>query len=56
MEVMEGNLRPRLPNDVEYGQLGELLHLISVSWDGDASIRPSFATITTTLKKLLINY
>lgn len=50
MEVVEENLRPRLPDDD--GQLGELLDLIRLSWNGDASIRPSFATITCCLKKL----
>ncbi|XP_040364578.1 serine/threonine-protein kinase STY46 [Rosa chinensis] len=51
MEVVEGKLRPRLPDDND-GQLGELIELICLSWDGDASIRPSFATITCNLKKL----
>ncbi|KAL6216840.1 hypothetical protein ACLB2K_010058 [Fragaria x ananassa] len=51
MEVVEGKLRPRLPDDDD-GQLGELIELICLSWDGDASIRPSFDTITCSLKKL----
>ncbi|KAL5559508.1 hypothetical protein UlMin_035719 [Ulmus minor] len=51
MEVVEGNLRPRLPAD-EDGQLEELINLICLSWSGDVSIRPSFATITSTLKNL----
>ncbi|EEF46121.1 serine-threonine protein kinase, putative [Ricinus communis] len=51
MEVAEGNLRPMLPED-HSGQLGELINLICLSWDQDASIRPSFATVTSTLKKI----
>nr|XP_015884374.2 serine/threonine-protein kinase STY46-like [Ziziphus jujuba var. spinosa] len=52
MEVVEENLRPRLPDDDD-GRLEELLDLIRLSWNGDASIRPSFANITGMLKKLL---
>lgn len=50
MEVVEANLRPRLPNDD--GQFSELIELICLSWDADASVRPSFATITYSLKDL----
>ncbi|PON95954.1 Tyrosine-protein kinase [Trema orientale] len=50
MEVVEDNLRPRLP---EYdGQLGELIDLICVLWHGDAAKRPSFAAITCILRKI----
>lgn len=50
MEVAEGNLRPMLPKKND--QLGELIDLICLSWDQDASVRPSFATITLNLKKI----
>ncbi|KAI5340731.1 hypothetical protein L3X38_020005 [Prunus dulcis] len=50
MEVVEANLRPRLPDDD--GQFRKLIDLICLSWDGDASVRPSFATITYSLKDL----
>lgn len=50
MEVVESNLRPKLPDN--NGQLGELIDLICVSWSGDATKRPSFATITCTLRML----
>lgn len=49
MEVAEGNLKPKLPED--HGEImGELTNLISISWDQDASIRPTFSTVTSTLK------
>ena len=51
MEVVESNLRPRLPDD-NNGQLGELIDLICLSWNKDASLRPAFATITSTLKTI----
>ncbi|WCJ29362.1 Protein kinase superfamily protein [Euphorbia peplus] len=50
MEVAEGHLRPMLPEDNE--ELGELIKLICVSWDHDASVRPTFATITSNLKTI----
>ncbi|KDP34046.1 hypothetical protein JCGZ_07617 [Jatropha curcas] len=50
MEVAEGNLRPALPED--NGEIGEVISLICLSWDQDPSVRPSFATITSTLKKI----
>jgi hypothetical protein len=50
MEVGEGKLRPKLPEDD--GQLGGLIDLICLSWDKDANNRPSFATITSTLRKI----
>ena len=48
MEVGEGNLRPKLPE--EDGQLGGLIDLICLSWDKDVNNRPSFATFTSTPK------
>ncbi|XP_022728865.1 serine/threonine-protein kinase STY8-like [Durio zibethinus] len=50
MEVAEGKLRPALPED--NGELGKLIDLICQSWDGDASVRPSFANITSTLQTI----
>ncbi|KAM7507448.1 hypothetical protein LguiA_017901 [Lonicera macranthoides] len=50
LEVGLGNIRPALPKHEE--QLEELIELIQLSWDEDASLRPSFATITTTLKMI----
>ncbi|XP_065851217.1 serine/threonine-protein kinase STY46-like [Euphorbia lathyris] len=50
MEVAEGYLRPMLPED--NGKLGELINLICLSWDQDASVRPTFATITSNLKQI----
>ncbi|XP_077230474.1 serine/threonine-protein kinase STY13-like [Tasmannia lanceolata] len=50
LEVGAGNLRPTLPADD--GQLKELIDLICHSWDGHASTRPSFATITNALRKI----
>lgn len=50
MEVGEGKLRPALPE--EDGQLRELIELICLSWDGDASVRPSFSSITCSLKNI----
>ena len=53
MEVVEGNLRPKLLDvDHNNGQLGELIDLICLSWNGEAAKRPSFATITRTLKMI----
>ncbi|KAI4316480.1 hypothetical protein L6164_024458 [Bauhinia variegata] len=49
MEVVEGKLRPELPEDKD-GELAELIELICVCWDGNPAVRPSFATITNTLK------
>ncbi|KAJ6924296.1 protein kinase and PP2C-like domain-containing protein [Populus alba x Populus x berolinensis] len=51
MEVAEGKLRPMLPHE-DNDQLGELIDLISQSWDHAASVRPSFATITSSLRKI----
>ncbi|KAK6248925.1 hypothetical protein QUC31_020490 [Theobroma cacao] len=50
LEVGEGKLRPALPED--NGKLGELIDLICLSWDGDASVRPTFANITSTLREI----
>ncbi|KAK7377095.1 hypothetical protein VNO80_02515 [Phaseolus coccineus] len=50
MEVVESNLRPKLPSDDDVGKLGDLLHLISLCWDQNPTTRPSFATITLSLK------
>ncbi|KAK7261026.1 hypothetical protein RIF29_27329 [Crotalaria pallida] len=49
MEVVEGKLRPLLPSNDD-GMMKELIDLICLCWDGNPSIRPSFATITLTLK------
>ncbi|KAG4944412.1 hypothetical protein JHK85_049058 [Glycine max] len=49
IEVVEGNLRPKLPCD-DVGQLRELIDLICLCWDKNPSTRPSFATITLCLK------
>ncbi|XP_027085005.2 serine/threonine-protein kinase STY17-like [Coffea arabica] len=51
MEVANNGLRPALPmHDAE--KLKELLELIRNSWDEDAAIRPSFATITCILRSI----
>jgi len=51
MEVVENKLRPKLPcDDDDVGKLRELLHLISLCWDQNPTTRPSFATITLSLK------
>ncbi|KAK7321575.1 hypothetical protein VNO77_32364 [Canavalia gladiata] len=52
MEVVEGKLRPKLPSDDDDddAQLGDLIHLICLCWDTNPSTRPSFATITRSLK------
>ena len=51
MEVANNGLRPALPkHDAE--KLKELLELIRNSWDEDAAIRPSFATITYILRSI----
>ncbi|KAF8401062.1 hypothetical protein HHK36_014365 [Tetracentron sinense] len=50
LQVGDGKLRPMLPRDD--GQLEDLINLICLSWDEDASIRPSFAVITCTLRKI----
>ncbi|KAK8550390.1 hypothetical protein V6N13_118909 [Hibiscus sabdariffa] len=47
LEVGEGKLRPALPDD--NGELGEVIELICGSWDEDASVRPAFENITSTL-------
>ncbi|KAJ6698219.1 hypothetical protein OIU79_011696 [Salix purpurea] len=46
MEVVEGKLRPMLPHE-DNDQLGELINLVSQSWDQDASAGPSFARIAS---------
>ncbi|KAJ8750549.1 hypothetical protein K2173_015708 [Erythroxylum novogranatense] len=51
MEVAEGNVRPALPEDDGH-QLGELINLICLSWNQDASLRPSFARITSSLRDI----
>jgi serine/threonine-protein kinase TNNI3K len=58
MEVAENKLRPVLAEDNggEVVGLGELVHLIGLAWDEDPYIRPSFATITATLKKIRYNF
>ncbi|KHN32178.1 Putative serine/threonine-protein kinase/receptor R831 [Glycine soja] len=50
MEVVEGKLRPLLPSRDDGDQLGELIDLICLCWDGNPSTRPSFATISRSLK------
>lgn len=50
LEVGEGRLRPALPE--KSSQLEELIDLIRHSWDEDAQNRPSFATITRSLRKI----
>lgn len=50
MEVVEGKLRPELPSRDNGEQLGELIDLVCLCWDGNPSTRPSFATISRTLK------
>ncbi|KAA8546221.1 hypothetical protein F0562_003040 [Nyssa sinensis] len=52
LEVAEGKLRPALPKDDDHHQLEELIDLIQLSWNEDAAIRPSFATITRSLRKI----
>ncbi|KAJ0987339.1 hypothetical protein J5N97_005695 [Dioscorea zingiberensis] len=54
-EVEQGKLRPRLPEEDE-GCDRELIELISCMWDGNASARPSFKTITCTLRKIQDNH
>ncbi|XP_054796776.1 uncharacterized protein LOC129302127 [Prosopis cineraria] len=49
VEVVEGKLRPRAAEDRE-GEVEELVRLIRLCWDGNPTTRPSFATITSTLK------
>ncbi|XP_027356919.1 serine/threonine-protein kinase STY46-like [Abrus precatorius] len=50
MEVVEGKLRPMLPSRDDGDQLGELVDLVCLCWDGTPSTRPSFATISLSLK------
>ncbi|XP_047165222.1 serine/threonine-protein kinase STY17-like [Vigna umbellata] len=50
MEVVEGKLRPKLPCDDDVDKLGELIDLICLCWDPNPTTRPSFATITISLK------
>lgn len=51
MEVGEGKLRPALPED-NIGELREVIDLICMTWDGDDSVRPTFANITSTLRMI----
>ncbi|KAF4382205.1 hypothetical protein G4B88_011534 [Cannabis sativa] len=56
MEVVEGNLRPRLVEDKNNNIIiREVIDLICQSWNGDPSKRPSFTTITSLLKKIIKN-
>lgn len=50
MEVVEGKLRPMLPSRDDGEQLGELIDVIRLCWDGNPSTRPSFDTISRILK------
>ncbi|KAL5853592.1 hypothetical protein ACOSQ3_008710 [Xanthoceras sorbifolium] len=52
VEVGEGTLRPALPED-DNGQQKELIDLIRLLWDGDASARPPFSFVTSALRDLL---
>ncbi|KAF4375759.1 hypothetical protein F8388_014481 [Cannabis sativa] len=55
MEVVEGNLRPRLVEDKNNNIIiREVIDLICQSWNGDPSKRPSFTTITSLLKKIIV--
>ncbi|KAM6541888.1 hypothetical protein CsatB_006335 [Cannabis sativa] len=55
MEVVEGNLRPRLVEDKNDNIIiREVIDLICQSWNGDPSKRPSFTTITSLLKKIIV--
>lgn len=51
LEVSEGRLRPKLPEDD--GQSGEIRDLISCSWHQDAESRPNFARISLDLRKII---
>ncbi|KAJ6745816.1 hypothetical protein OIU74_028475 [Salix koriyanagi] len=53
MEVVEGKLRPMLPHE-DNDQLGELINLVSQSWDQDASAGPSFARIASVARCIAI--
>ncbi|KAK7410171.1 hypothetical protein VNO78_00741 [Psophocarpus tetragonolobus] len=50
MEVVEGKLRPVLPSNDKGEQLEELIDLVCLCWDANPSTRPSFATISRSLK------
>ncbi|MQM17760.1 hypothetical protein Taro_050738 [Colocasia esculenta] len=54
LEVTEGRLRPLLPRCHDKNK--ELIDLICWSWDGDASNRPSFTSVTSSLKKIREGY
>ncbi|XP_039144615.1 serine/threonine-protein kinase STY46-like [Dioscorea cayenensis subsp. rotundata] len=49
--VEQGKLRPRLTENEELDTT-ELTELINCMWDGDATARPSFRTITCNLRKI----
>ncbi|RZC85534.1 hypothetical protein C5167_041720 [Papaver somniferum] len=51
VEVGNCRLRPKLPA-ADDGQLEELIDLISRSWAEDTKIRPSFSSITCSLRKI----
>ncbi|XP_072977035.1 serine/threonine-protein kinase STY46-like [Typha angustifolia] len=51
LEVAEGRLRPKLPED--YFEHCKLIELICCLWDEDASRRPSFGMITSALRLIL---
>ncbi|KAK1263077.1 Serine/threonine-protein kinase EDR1 [Acorus gramineus] len=50
LEVGEGRLRPTLPGNDD--QLQELINLIQQSWNGEATCRPSFSIITSSLLEI----
>ncbi|KAK3133447.1 hypothetical protein QOZ80_6AG0536660 [Eleusine coracana subsp. coracana] len=53
LEVAAGRLRPRLPgSDADSYPIG-LIDLICRCWDAEPSDRPSFATITSTLRETI---
>ncbi|KAL9676391.1 hypothetical protein QQ045_004605 [Rhodiola kirilowii] len=52
--VAAGELRPTLPENSK-NEVGEVVDLICQCWDSDESIRPSFRTITPSLKNILKN-
>jgi len=55
MEVVEGKLRPKLPCDDDVDEVGELIDLICLCWHQNPTTRPSFATITLSLKTYVNN-
>jgi len=50
MEVVEDELRPLLASKDDGEEMEELIDLICLCWNASPSTRPSFATISHTLK------